>query len=54
MNALQSTLTEPTVAVVFAVLGVLGTLVWYGLAWYGISTLRDIRDAVDGESSDGG
>lgn len=33
----------------FAVLGVVGTLVWYGLAWYGIRTLQDIRNAVNSE-----
>lgn len=40
-------LTETTVAMALASLGVVGTLVWYVLAWYGLRTLRDVRDAVD-------
>jgi HAMP domain-containing protein len=40
-------LTETTMAMMLAFLGVVGTLIWYALAWYGISTLRDIRNAVD-------
>lgn len=39
-------LTETTIATVVAFIGVIGTLVWYALAWYGIRTLRDVRDAV--------
>lgn len=38
--------TETTIAMVVAVLGVIGTLIWYALAWYGLTTLQDIRDAV--------
>lgn len=40
-------LTETTIAMTLALLGVVGTFIWYALAWYGISTLRDIREAVD-------
>lgn len=42
--------TETTIAVTLAVLGVVGTLVWYALAWYGIRNLQAIRDALDHES----
>ncbi|MFC5973736.1 hypothetical protein ACFPYI_20615 [Halomarina salina] len=35
---------------VLAALGVVGTVVWYALAWYGIRTLRELRDAVDQRS----
>jgi hypothetical protein len=30
-----------------ALLGVVGSFIWFALAWYGLSTLRDIRDTVD-------
>jgi hypothetical protein len=44
--------TETEIAMAFAVLGVVGTIVWYGIAYYGIKTLRDVRDAVgNGNSS---
>lgn len=36
---------------ILAVFGVIGTLVWYALAWYGISTMKEIRDAVSDRSS---
>lgn len=39
-------LDETTIGLTFAVVGVLATIVWYGLAFYGIRTLQDIRDAV--------
>lgn len=42
----MSELTESPIAMAFAALGVAGSLVWYGLAWYGIRTLRDVREAV--------
>lgn len=38
--------TETTVAMTFAMIGVVGTLVWYALAWYGIRTLQDVRETV--------
>lgn len=40
-------LTETTIATAIAVLGVLGTLGWYALAWYGIRNLQEARDAFD-------
>jgi len=40
------TFTETTIAMTLAVFGVVGTLVWYALAWYGIRTLKEMRDAV--------
>lgn len=39
-------LNETTVAVAFAVVGLVSTFVLYGLALYGIKSLHDIRDAV--------
>ena len=45
-------LDENTIGMGFAVIGVVATLIWYGLAWYGISTLQDIRDAL-GSSAEG-
>lgn len=42
-------LTETTIAMTFAVVGVVGSLIRYGLALYGIGTLQDIRDAVTSE-----
>lgn len=44
-------LNETTIAMAFAVLGVVGSLVWYGLALYGIHTLRDVRDALAADRS---
>lgn len=41
--------TETTIAVLMATLGILGTLGWYALAWYGIRTLQDVRVAIEGE-----
>ncbi|QKY20676.1 hypothetical protein B4589_009900 [Halolamina sp. CBA1230] len=47
------TLDETTIGMAFAVVGVVATLIWYGLAWYGIATLRDIRDALGSSGADG-
>lgn len=44
-------LNETTIAMAFAVLGVIGSIIWYGLAWYGIRTLKDIRDALGTDDS---
>jgi len=41
-------LNETTIAMLLAALGVLGTLGWYALAWYGIRTLQDVRRAAGG------
>lgn len=38
--------TTSTVAMAFAVVGVVATLGWYVLAWYSIRTLQDLREAV--------
>lgn len=47
-------LDETTLGLTFAVIGVVATLIWYGLAWYGISTLQDIRDALAGRDAPDG
>lgn len=39
-------LNETTIAMGFAVLGIVGSIIWFALAMYGIRTLRDIRDAL--------
>lgn len=39
-------LNETTIGIAFAVIGVVATIIWYGLALYGIRTLQDIRDAL--------
>lgn len=39
-------LNETTIAMTVAVLGVVGSIVWLVLGWYGIRTLRDIREAA--------
>lgn len=44
-------LNETTIGMAFAVIGVVATLIWYALAWYGITTLQDIRDAIEGRNS---
>lgn len=44
-------LTETTIGMAFAVVGIVGTVLWYGLALYGIKTLRDVRDTVDSSGS---
>lgn len=44
-------LTETTIATTFAVVGVVATIIWYGLALYGIRTLQDIRDALGNDNS---
>lgn len=43
-------LDENTIGLAFAIIGVVATLIWYGLAWYGIATLQDIRDAIGGDA----
>lgn len=44
-------LNETTIAMTFAVLGVVFSVVWLVLALYGINTLRDIRDRMsDGDA----
>lgn len=45
--------SETTIAMGFAVLGVLGSLVWYALAWYGIKSVRDLRKAIESGDADG-
>lgn len=44
-------LNETTIGLTFAVVGVVATIIWYGLALYGIRTLQDIRDALSNDSS---
>lgn len=44
-------LSEPTIAMAFGVVGVIGTLIWYALAWYGISIGRDLREAIGSSQS---
>ena len=39
-------LNETTIAMGFAVLGVVGSIVWFVLGWYGVRTLQDIRETV--------
>lgn len=45
-------LDETTIGMAFAVLGVVATIIWYGLALYGIKTLKDVRDAIRGSDSE--
>jgi len=45
-------LTETTIAMAAAVLGVLFSIVWVVLGWYGVRSLRDIRDALAEQGSD--
>lgn len=47
-------LNETTIGMAFAVLGVVGSLIWYGLALYGIRTLKDVRDVFNNETSANG
>jgi len=42
------TIDETTLGLTFAVLGVVFSLAWLVLGLYGISTLRDIRDRLNG------
>lgn len=44
-------LDETTIAMAMAGVGVLATIGWYALAWYGIRTLQDVRDAVGDDSA---
>jgi hypothetical protein len=46
-------LTETTIAMGVTVVGIVGTLIWYGLAWYGIRTLQGVHDAVNHGDSTG-
>lgn len=46
-------LSEPRIAVAFGVVGVIGTLVWYAVVWYGISIGRELREAVRSSQSNG-
>lgn len=39
-------LNETTLGVAFAVLGLISTVVMFGLALYGIKSLQDVRDAL--------
>lgn len=43
-------LNETTIGLAFAVFGVVATIIWYGLALYGIRTLQDIRDALGNDN----
>ena len=47
-------LDETTIAMAFAVIGVVSTAVLYGLALYGIKSLQDIRDAIERQESPDG
>lgn len=40
------TIDETTIAMAFAILGMVFSIVWIGLLLYGISSLRDLRDAL--------
>ena len=40
-------LTETIVTIGVAGFGVVATIGWYVLAWYGIETLRDVYEAVE-------
>lgn len=47
-------LNETTIAMAFAVIGVVFSVVWLALGLYGINSLRDIRDKLnEQESTDG-
>jgi hypothetical protein len=39
-------LNETTISMAFAVVGVVGSIIWFILGWYGVRTLQDIREAV--------
>ena len=45
------TLDETTIAMTFAVLGVVFSIVWLILGLYGINTLRDIRNRLKDRDS---
>jgi hypothetical protein len=40
------TINETTLAMAFAVLGVVFSVIWVALGLYGINTLRELRDAI--------
>jgi len=44
-------INETTIAMAFAILGVVFSIVWIGLLLYGISSLRDIRDALGNDDA---
>lgn len=44
-------LNETTIAITFAVLGVVFSIVWLVLALYGINILRDIRDRTSDDDT---
>ncbi|MFB6070427.1 MAG: hypothetical protein ABEJ76_05330 [Halanaeroarchaeum sp.] len=46
-------LDESTIAMGFAVIGVLASIAWIALGVYGIRTLADLRDAVRETDRDG-
>jgi hypothetical protein len=46
------TIDETTLAMAFALLGVVFSIAWVVLLLYGIDTLRGIRDALDGGGSE--
>lgn len=39
-------INETTLAMTFAVLGVVFSVIWLALGLYGINTLRELRDAI--------
>ncbi|MFB6081942.1 MAG: hypothetical protein ABEJ67_03885 [Halanaeroarchaeum sp.] len=39
-------LNETTIAMAFAVIGIVGSLVWFALGVSGLRILRDIRDGL--------
>lgn len=39
-------INETTLAMAFAVLGVVFSVIWLALGLYGINTLRELRDAI--------
>ncbi|WP_181687347.1 hypothetical protein [Halorhabdus salina] len=45
-------LTETTLAMGFAVLGVVFSIAWLLLGLYGINTLRDLREELAGDGAE--
>lgn len=43
---------ETTIAMTFAVLGVLFSIAWVALGLYGIHSIRDLADAVRSDAND--
>lgn len=43
-------INETTIGMAFAVLGVVSSIIWLVLAWYGLTTLQDIRDALGSDT----